>query len=166
MNTAGRTLSRRAYRFASIFCWALMLQAVSPKASAAFIGAYSPNNWTLVNSNADGTVTADPGGAFITLTGGNNGSGTPGTTDYTTLASQSGTIQFDFLYSSNDDAGFDWAGYLVGGVFVQLADASGLPKQSATFNVTQGEQFGFRVGTADNGGEPGVLTVSAFSAPA
>jgi hypothetical protein len=56
-------------------------------------------------------------------------------------------------------------GYLIDGVFTQLADTSG-ESGFASFSVTFGETFGFRVATVDNQGEPGILTVSDFSAPA
>jgi hypothetical protein len=55
---------------------------------------------------------------------------------------------------------FDYAGYLLNGVFVQLADTDG-ESGLTQFNVSLGETFGLRVGTVDNEGEPGILTVSS-----
>jgi hypothetical protein len=118
----------------------------------------------LTNTNADGTAVTPDGGLSILLTGGNNGSGFPGTTDLTMIAARAGVIQFDYSYASLDPAPFDFSGYLLGSIFTQLTDTDGV-SGSATFNVAAGELFGFRVGTTDNIGEPGILTISNFSAP-
>ena len=99
------------------------------------------------------------------ISGPNNGSGLDGFTDVTVMAPRSGLIQFQYTYSSLDSPGYDFAGYLLGTLFVPLADSDG---QSATvlIPINQGQLFGFRVGTADNTGEPGVLTITEFNASA
>jgi hypothetical protein len=100
------------------------------------------------------------------LTGSNTGSGLfPGaTTDLTIAATAAGEVRFDWLYSSLDDPELDLAGYLVGSDFTALADVDG-QSGSILFQVNLGETFGFRVRTIDNLFEPGVLTISNFSAP-
>ena len=136
----------------------------APAAYAGFIGDYALNNFTLVNTNADGSVTTPDNGLTAVLTGGNNGSGEPGTTDLLTTAAGTGTVAFHYSYSALDFPGFDYAGYLIDSAFVQLADTDG-QSGNASFMVTAGQIFGFRVGTLDNTGEPGILTISNFSAP-
>lgn len=114
-------------------------------------------------------------GDNLVLFGGNNGSGEPGVTDLIIPAAASGIVQFQFSYSSFDvpyaDYGTyavgDRAGYLLGDVFHQLATIDGQSSGGVpvTFSVNAGEVFGFRVDTADNLVEPGILTISDFSAP-
>lgn len=139
--------------------------ALAAQARAAFISPYALNNFMLINMNADGTAITPDGGASVVITGGNNGSGEPGTTDLVTTAQTSGAVQFKYSYSSLDIAHQDFAGYLVGNVFTQIADISGQTGM-VSFMAPLGQTFGFRVGTLDNQFEPGILTVSSFSGPA
>ena len=155
-------------------------------AVADFSGSYALDNWTVANTNANGSVVPSTGTATsITITGGDNGSFAPGATDFTIAAAAAGTVSFSWSYSSVDSNTFDLGGYCklidstlppcaldVGNVdsladnLVLLAtnDDSGA---SGTFSATVagGEVFGFSVVTADNFGGPGVLTISEFSAP-
>ena len=146
-------------------CWALGFSlALAPPAKAAFAGDYALNRFLLTNTNADGSVFTPDGGLSIVLTGGNNGSGLVGTTDLVVAATGAGTVQFRYSYSALDFPGFDIGGYLLTGGFTQLANTDG-QSGTAMFTVTPGLSFGFRVRTADNTGEPGILTLSNFSAP-
>jgi hypothetical protein len=140
------------------------LSSFAPAARAAFLFGFAPqNSFSLVNTNADGSVTVQSNS--IVLTGGNNGSGNPGTTDFVGTAVSSGTVNFNWSYSSLDVPGFDFAGYLLNGNFFPLADTDGQfgvsPCATCSFHINTGQSFGFRVGTADNQGEPGILTVTA-----
>jgi hypothetical protein len=141
----------------------VLLAAAATPLEAAFIGGYVPSNFTLVNVNADGLATLQGNGSLLVL-GGNNGSGDPGTTDFLIAALETGIVQFNFFYDAQDVPGFDFAGYIIGSSFTQIADTVG---QSGfiSFNVIIGQIFGFRVATLDNTGEPGQLTISNFSAP-
>ena len=162
-----KTIKNGPKRFRSIFalCWALGFSLVlMPSAKAAFTGDYALNRFPLTNTNADGSVTTPDGGLSIVLTGGNNGSGIPGTTDFVTSATGAGTVRFQYSYSALDFPGLDFGGYLLAGAFTQLADTDG-QSGTAQFTVTAGRSFGFRVGTRDNTGEPGILTLSNFTAP-
>ena len=135
--------------------------------SQAYAGpvTFSSLQWTVDNQNADGTAAVSNGGLTLTLTGGNNGTGLEGTTDLVTLAPASGTISFDYAYSSLDPTpGFDMAEYLLKATVVQFADTNG-ETGSISFAVAAGDSFGFRMATADNEGEPGILVISNFSAP-
>lgn len=149
---------------------------LTPQARADFIADYAIGNWTFINTNADGSVITPDLGLSILLTGGNNGTGMPGTTDFLTNSPGAGLVQFQWSYSSLDSTSAvcgpgsnlpcDNAGYLLDGVFTQLADDTNQLSGITSFTVDSGDSFGFRVGTVDNSGEPGVLTISNFSAPA
>ena len=143
----------------------LITSAAFPQqAKAGFIGDYAVELFTVTNTNGVGSVGSPDGGTSLLISGPNNGSGLDGFTDVTIRIAKSGLIQFQYTYSSLDLPGYDFAGYLLGTVFVPLADENG---QSATVlvPVNQGQLFGFRVGTLDNTGEPGVLTITGFNAP-
>ena len=147
------------------FCFAMI-----PQAKAAFIGDYSLSKSTLINTDlvpnaaTNGFVTTNDNGQSIVLTGGNSGSGLPGLTDLLFTATAAGPVKFFYTYHSLDFPTFDYAGYLLANAFTQLADSDG-QFGSAMFTVSRGQTFGFRVGTKDNTNEPGILTVSDFSAP-
>lgn len=131
-----------------------------------FTGEYDLANFTLVNSTfANGYATVAPGGLPLVLTGPNDGSGLAGITDLFIAAPAAGVVQFSYEYSTLDpDPGFDYAGYLLNGSFYLLADTAG-QTGDVTFLVDPGMLFGFRVGSLDNIGEPGILTIVSFSAP-
>ena len=144
------------------FCLALILGlGCAQQASAGIIEDYPFSDFTLINTNADGLGLA--GVSSLVLIGPNNGSGLPGTTDLITSAKATGTISFNYSYSTLDvwapgdfGAPFDFAGYLIGATFYQLADNDG-QSGTASFAVTAGQTFGFRVASADNTYEPGIL---------
>jgi hypothetical protein len=137
--------------------------AFAPRAEAAFIGPYAFGNFSLTNINADGFAALNGDGSLV-ITGGNDGSVTPGLTNFSLIAPASGTVSFDYAYSSLDLPGYDFSGYFVDS-FTWLADSDG-DFGNASFSVTAGQQFGFRVSTLDNTGEPGILTISNFNGPA
>jgi hypothetical protein len=134
---------------------------IAPQAKASFLNPYSLGQFTFLNTNADGSFESPDGGLSVIITGGNNGSGFPGTTDLFINAAASGAVSFQYSYSSIDAPGFDFGGYLISGVFTPFPDQAG----SITFPVVVGQSFGFEVMTADNTGGPGVVTISDFSAP-
>jgi hypothetical protein len=149
--------------------------AAIPHAKASFISDYAVDMFTLSNTNANGTVITPDGGLTLQLTGGNTGSGLPGTTAFTVTAAASGVVDFSFSFLSldstkavcgtNSNLPCDYGGYLVGNQFTQVADDTNQVSGTVSFNVASGQIFGFEVGTVDNNGEPGVLTVSNFLAP-
>src|SRR5580704_9759497 len=134
---------------------------LAPEAKAGFIETYPLSSFTLVNSPTsiltNGTAVMQ--GQTLVITGGNSGTGEPGTTVLTTTALAAGLIAFDYAYFTLDVSGQDSAGYLINGMFIPLANSSG-PSGEVQFTVTQGESFGFEVTTVDNQGEPGILTIS------
>jgi hypothetical protein len=138
------------------------LLLASGSASAGII-PYTLSDFTLSNTNADGDWNTPDGGLTLNLIGGNNGSGLGGTTDFLLIAPVTVTFQFDYLYSSQDIPGYDRGGYVLNHTFNILGDTDGL-SGTITVTVNAGEDFGFRVETDDNTGEPGILTVSTFEA--
>lgn len=141
----------------------------------------SLNDFAVSNTNADGKVTLvsalSPGDfSSFDLTGGNTGSGLDGETDFLGIAPVGGTVRFLWAYTSCyppnqqppsnacDDAGVDWAGYMVDQYLTPLTDKdTGGIAVSASFQVDAGAVFGWYVGTLDNTGEPGTLSVFAIS---
>jgi hypothetical protein len=148
----------------------LTLAAASGASAATVFGfqdAYDPINWTFTNSNADGFVNTGGAPASISLTGGDNGSGFSGTTNYTTTAAAAGTVTFDWDYSTDDGPLFDPFGYLLNGSFIQVTNNGGgvVQNGTSTFNVLAGDSFGFRIFTTDNIFGRASVTISNFSAP-
>jgi hypothetical protein len=145
-----------------LFAWALFLGlTLASGASADSIVTPVLSAFDLNNTSADGMVAIEPDGLSFVLTGGNNGSGLPGSTDFTVTASTPGIVQFQYFYASLDMPGFDSAGYLVDDLRTTLADTDGI-SGNASFSVNTGQLYGWWVETQDNTGEPGILTV-AFS---
>jgi hypothetical protein len=136
-----------------------------------FAGVYAPANWTFASDPAlgDGSVDTSGAPASITITGSDNdgSSGFTGTvnTDYTIAAVLAGPVSFHWSYLSTDSDFFDGFGYLLNGSFTQLADNGSQGSGFTQFNVLAGDTFGFRVFAADNCCDPGIATISNFSAP-
>ena len=149
----------------------LTLAAASSASAATVFGfqtPYAPINWTFTNSNADGSVNTGGAPASISLTGGDNGSNSSGTTNYTTTAAAAGTVTFNWNYSTADFIAFyDPFGYLLNGSFTQVTNNGGgvVQNGTSTFNVLAGDSFGFRVYTRDNTSGRASVTISNFSAP-
>ncbi|CCI01284.1 conserved hypothetical protein [Microcystis aeruginosa PCC 9443] len=143
-----------------------ILSTLPNKAIAfSFTGPFAPSNWTLTNTNADGSVdTTNAATGTIVLTGGNNGSNSAGTTDWTIPinASRAGNISFNWSYFTLDTPGFDSAGYLLNGIYTPLATQDGdFSAAPVSLNVNIGDVFGFRTATDTNSDGPPVFTVFA-----
>jgi len=145
--------------------------ATSPvQALTTFAGTYAPANWTQ-SIGGDGSI--DPSGApaSITLVSANNATDTDilNFTDFTISAPSSGTVNFNWNYTSLDTFGpsFDPFGYLLNGVFTQLTNDSGAAAQSgsASFSLLTGDVFGFRQTTVDSLLGSASTTISNFNAP-
>jgi hypothetical protein len=145
--------------------------------SVAWAIPLSLNDFTLDNFNADGSVETpsifSPGDtSSFDLTGGNNGSGLGGRTEFLWAAPATGSLLFMWSYTSCqpldlpaecDAPGYDWSGYVLNYTFPNLTDTdTGGLAYSASFQVQSGESFGWYVGTADNLGGPGTLSVFAI----
>ena len=163
-HTAQARARRRRHSFLLFLCAIGITFALAPQAKPNFLGNYALDNWLLTNTNADGSAITPDLSVTVIVTGGNNGSGLPGTTDFLIASAEAGQVQFGWSYLSLDVATLDNAGYVVDNTFFQLADSAG-QSGNVTFAIARGEIFGFRVATADNTGEPGSLSVTDFSAP-
>ena len=136
-----------------------------------FAGVYAPGNWTFTSDPAlgDGSVDTSGAPASITITGSDNGfsSGffSNANTDYTIAVGLAGPVSFNWSYSSTDSPPFDGFGYLLNGNFTLLADNVSQGSGFTQFNVLAGDTFGFRVFALDNCRDPGIATISNFSAP-
>jgi hypothetical protein len=150
-----------------MFSCVLLLAGVPREAKAdGFIGYYAPANFALANMGGflpNGSASS-PDSMTLILTGTNDGSGLPGTTDLTIAAEGAGLLQFSYVFTTLDDPGFEYSGYLIAGAFFPLADTGG-ESGSVVVPVSSGEIIGFSVGSVDDTGGAGVLTVTDFDAP-
>jgi hypothetical protein len=150
-----------------MFSCVLLLAGVPQEAKAdGFIGYYAPANFALANMGGflpNGSVSS-PDSMTLILTGTNDGSGLPGTTDLTIASEGAGLLQFSYVFTTLDDPGYEYGGYLIAGAFFPLADTSG-ESGSVVVPVSSGEIIGFSVGSVDDTGGAGVLTVTDFDAP-
>jgi hypothetical protein len=108
----------------------------------------------------DGTAEVDPAALLAVapstfeamVIGSDNQSGTAGTTDFTVDVTAAETVSFDWMYTTNDDPGFDSFGYVLNGTYTQLTDnAVGNQSGTGSVAVAPGDVFGFRSVTDDNG---------------
>jgi len=160
MRTAPRVLTR------SICLTLLLTGAFVSGAEGDFVSPYALSDFTLTNSSfANGYASTPDNGQSVVFTGPNDGSGLPGYTELKVVSRGTGLFRFSWVYTSLDVAGADSAGYLLNGQLYPLATANG-QSGSNTVPVRTGDVIGFRIDTTDNVGEPGVLTISNFSAPA
>jgi hypothetical protein len=139
---------------------------------ASFLGYYAVGNWTTTIT-AGGSVDTAPAPDKVILTSSDTGTFpsnlVPGTVDFTIAAAASGTVSFDWTYSTKDEVSyFDPFGYLLNGVFTQLSSstlaAGVIESGSASFAVSKDDIFGFRADSVDGTLGPAVTTVSNFSA--
>ena len=163
LDGAGRALlDRRLLSYAAAPALALAAPAM---ASADFAGPYDVANWTLTLTNSDGGVDTTTAPASITLTGPDNNTGDPGSTDFTIASAGTGTWSFDWEYTSEDTNGFDNAGWLLNGVYTEVADNASQGTGSESIAVVLGDIIGFRVRSVDNTLGAGFFTISNFEAP-
>ena len=147
--------------------------AVTTEAKAAFIGYYSPSNWTFTQPpNGVGSVDSSGAPNSIVLEG-SQGTIAPGNVDFTITVPASGTWSFDWSYDSVDVVNStinDNGGYLLNNTFTRLAFNSevvnGPVSGFISLSVSQGDTIGYRVSTSAGNSFPGLLTVSNFNAPA
>jgi hypothetical protein len=131
-------------------------------AQADFSGPYDHANWTFTqagNSSFTANLTT------LVLTGSNNGSTLNAQTEYTIAADASGTVSFDWDYSSIDSLNWDYGGFSVNGVFTTLAFNSTAGTGNFSTAVNAGDIIGFWVFTQDSLNGGGNLTITNFSGP-
>ncbi|MFM6353724.1 MAG: hypothetical protein ACKPGJ_20835 [Dolichospermum sp.] len=141
----------------------LALSAPTRAITFGFTGDYAPSNWNLTNSNADGSVNISNAPNSITLTGGNNGSGSFGRTNYsiTNTNTLPVNISFNWLYLTTDAPVFDRFDVNLNGSYTTIAnnDANG----TYTTLIPNGNTFGFSIATIDNSTGTGSVRINNFS---
>lgn len=155
----------RRFRLLVVLSFVAALVMAPLPASAGVLSYLDPSYFQVINTNADGSAVSLNNDQSLEITGGNNGSGLPGTTDVVFIPFFVGIVSFDWAYSSLDTPTFDNAGLLTDSIYTQLADTDGETGSTAV-TLSGSQVFGFRVATMDNTGEPGVITISAFNAVA
>lgn len=151
-----RTLARRALAIAAL-CACL-------PASAAFTGAYAPANWTpFTQTFGCGSSTVDVSGApgsvaLRTVTGCAN---IAASYVLTGNVPATGTLSFDWSYTSNSGAVTRIASYTLDGVTTTLATGFGPANGTVSIPVTAGQPFQFTL----QGGLNASLTITNFNAP-
>lgn len=158
----------RYSRYILVATLVLFLSCAASADDVGFTGNYGVGNFTINANGGSGGVNLGGAPANITITGNNNGSSGIDTT-FTTTAAYSGTITFDWRYTSQDgDTGFDFPFYIVVGgntvlccdsvVFGQNASGNG----TISFHINAGETFGWGVHSVDGIFGAGSLTISNF----
>jgi hypothetical protein len=148
---------------------ALVAAAVLP-ARADFSGAYAVSNFSLLTSiSSDGFVDTTGAPASITLFSSDSGEEASSTTDFQITVPESGTITFDWDYSTFDGGAiFDPFAVVVNGTETTVFDDSSLTVGSGlaySVPVLAGDTFAFRLSSTDNIFGRGSVTISNFSGP-
>lgn len=154
--------------FSSGCILAACLALASPARASVIFDSLSftlSNNPTCNSGNNCGSAVTANAGLSLVFTGENTGSGIGGNTDLLTIAPGNGLITFDWSYSDANMVGYETVGYLLQGTFFELANSNGQAGTDVMVSVLAGQSFGFEIQALDNTGEPGILTVSNFTAP-
>ena len=140
----------------------LLLAGFVTQASAGFVGAYAPANWTQFAGDGSVNVFTD---SDLSITSGN--AGAESFTDVAIVVPFTGLISFDWTYTTNDDPFFDLFGVSTatpGFLFTAISDTSGATTQSGTFSlfVTAGDLFAFTAWSIDGGGGSATARITNF----
>ena len=135
------------------------------QALTLFAGPYAPANWSQ-SIGGDGSIETSDAPDSVTLTGSNDGSGAADA-DFTIKAPASGTVSFDWNFSTVDYPFADPFGYLLNGSFTKLTNDIGISPQAGTasFSVLSGDVFGLRQRTSDSSYGRASTTISNFNGP-
>ncbi|MDQ3047147.1 MAG: GEVED domain-containing protein [Bacteroidota bacterium] len=138
---------------------------------SGFQGPFAPSNWILALSNSNGSVNTGGAPASISLTSSDNGSGSSGVTGYNYTFTCSGTVSFNWSYSTGDGSQYDFPQYTVnGGAATTFSGYTmfGSSSQSGTQTivVNSGDVLSLQANSSDNVGGSCVVNISAFSGPA
>lgn len=131
---------------------------------AAFSGPFSFENWTLINSNTDGSVLSNSP-LSVTLVGGDLGPVGGGELQWRIAVPSAGIVSFDWHYSTHDNPAGPWdsAGWRTNQQSTFLAgNNSPIKDGSVSFSVGAGTALTFWVRTEDNLGGRAELQVSNF----
>lgn len=173
MNTSfvSRLKPSRSFLLATV-ATAAVVGFHSPALALGFAGIFAPGNFTLNNSNADGSVNdTNAASGTVVLTGGNNDSLSfaSGTTNWIAgPITQGGTVSFAWTFAGENvpytpGAAGDRGGYIIDGTPTYLGFQNGDNYHVSSLSLTAGQTFGFIVETDNNTGGPGVLTITNFN---
>lgn len=164
----------------------LVLCAPSARA-AGFSGSFAPVNWILTNTNPPESLNStqytcgvlndvacveniDPLTGAVDVVGSVSsqaGGGDPNTRRTTTWSltntGPNALINIDWALDAFGGSNQS-ASYLVNLVDVVLSSVSGDSGNITNLPLASGANFGFRVTTTDNNGDPGILSITNFSA--
>jgi hypothetical protein len=143
---------------------------IAKPAEAAFVGAYEPSKWTLVNIDTNGYVNTNDAPAQIQLYGGDTNSNILGTTDYKITAVANGVVTFKWNYlteETGDGAAYDPFSFVKNDTSTDIFSSSLETTGQGTYSTTvaAGDVFSFRLTTKDNRLGRGSVTISDFNAP-
>jgi hypothetical protein len=126
-----------------------------------FDGPYAHANWSFMTGS---DAFFSPTMTSLTLTGANAGIGDTAT--YTIAAVASGMVNFSWTYTSEDVGNWDYAGFVLNGMFTTLANNAAAPTGgSFSTMVNIGDTFGFFVTTQDGQFGRGTIAITNFAAP-
>lgn len=132
-----------------------------------FSGVLAPTNWTFSNTNANGIVNTTNAPSSISITSGNNLSESSGTTDYSIVIPETGTLSFNWSYTTSDDSAYDYPQFIYENVTTLFTgydlDGNSPQSGSVTLNVTEGTVFALRMYTVDNSYGSAIVTISNFN---
>lgn len=155
-------------RFIFILIGLVTLINIPMAQGAGFTGDYAPSNWiTTIFPGGDGSVTPS-GTTSVQITGNNNGAniGNQSINSYTITANQSGKVNFNWAYQSNDSDGpaFDKFVFLKNGVATTISNDGGSNSQngSQSILISKNDVFGFAIDATDALWGGGFVTVSDF----
>lgn len=171
MNTSfvSRLKPSRSFLLATV-ATAAVVGFHSPALALGFAGIFAPGNFTLNNSDADGSVdTTNAASGTVVLTGGNDESLASGTTNWIAgPITQGGTVSFAWSFAGETapytpgTAG-DRGGYIINNTPTYLGFQNGDNYYVSSLSLTAGQTFAFVVETANNTGGAGVLTITNFN---
>lgn len=141
------------------------------QATSGFQNNYNPINWNQTDTNSNGFVYTGLAPNSIAITSGDNQSLIEGVTSYNVPMTCSGTVTFNWTFTSQDLAFSDRPRYKINGgpevLFNGFNIFGGVPQSGTqTITVNSGDILSLQMWTFENYGTPGTVTISNFSAPA
>ena len=131
-----------------------------------FSGVFAPTYWAYSTTNSDGIVNTTNAPSSISITSGNNLSESSGTTDYSIVIPETGTLSFNWSYTTSDGSAYDYPQFIYENVTTLFTgydlDGNSPQSGSVTLNVTEGTVFALRMHTLDNSYGPAIVTISNF----
>lgn len=130
----------------------LLLLALPGTVRADFAGFFALANWTAISVQSNGS-NSSPGGASVTIVGpdDNNFNNDPGEQGIQITMPTAGTISFSYSTISNDlDPTYDYFGYSINGIAVDLATGDVPTTASPSIPVLAGDVFKFYCRSVDN----------------